>query len=47
MSDDVSFFGKLVRDSMELEAQEALKNAGEQKVDIMNPLEVLQTRHCL
>lgn len=42
MSDDVSFFSKLVRDSMELQAQEALKTVGKQKVDIMKPLEVLQ-----
>ncbi|KAK3137042.1 hypothetical protein QOZ80_5BG0446860 [Eleusine coracana subsp. coracana] len=40
MSDDVSFFSKLVRDSMELQAQEALKTVGKQKVDIMKPLEV-------
>ena len=42
MSDDVSFFSKLVRDSMELQAQEALGNIGKQEVDILKPLEVLQ-----
>ncbi|TVU49004.1 hypothetical protein EJB05_00294, partial [Eragrostis curvula] len=42
MSDDVSFFSKLVRDSMELQAQEALKTIGEQ-VDTLKPLEVRVT----
>lgn len=40
MSDDVSFLSKLVRDSMELQAQEALKDIGDQEVDIMKPLQV-------
>lgn len=40
MSDDVSFFSKLVRDSMELQAQEALNNIENREIDIMKPLEV-------
>lgn len=40
MSDDVSFLSKLVRDSMELQAQEALKDIGDQEVDTMKPLQV-------
>jgi hypothetical protein len=40
MSDDVSFLSKLVRDSMELQAQEALKDIADQEVDIMKPLQV-------
>ncbi|KAL6623400.1 hypothetical protein ACP70R_033279 [Stipagrostis hirtigluma subsp. patula] len=40
MSDDVSFLSKLVRDSMEFQAQEALKEIGDQEIDIMKPLEV-------
>ena len=37
MSDDVSFLSKLVRDSMELQAQEALNNT---KEDAMESLQV-------
>ncbi|EAZ37381.1 hypothetical protein OsJ_21719 [Oryza sativa Japonica Group] len=40
MSDDVSFFSKLVRDSMELQAQEALNNIENREIDIMKPLEI-------
>lgn len=40
MSDDVSFLSKLVRDSMELQAQEALNNAKNQDFDVMKPLQV-------
>ncbi|KAL5206108.1 hypothetical protein ABZP36_034317 [Zizania latifolia] len=40
MSDDVSFLSKLVRDSMELQAQEALNNIEKREIDIMKPLEV-------
>ena len=42
MSDDVSFLSKLVRDSMEVQAQEALKDIGNKEVDIMKPLQVLE-----
>lgn len=40
MSDDVSFFGQLVRDSMELQAQEALSKTDDREYDIMEPLQV-------
>uniref|UniRef100_A0A0D9Y1I3 RCK N-terminal domain-containing protein n=1 Tax=Leersia perrieri TaxID=77586 RepID=A0A0D9Y1I3_9ORYZ len=40
MSDDVSFLSKLVRDSMELQAQEALNNIENKDIDIMKPLEL-------
>lgn len=40
MSDDVSFLSTLVRNSMEVQAQEALKDIKE--VDIMKPLQVLE-----
>ncbi|OEL26897.1 K(+) efflux antiporter 3, chloroplastic [Dichanthelium oligosanthes] len=40
MSDDVSFLSKLVRNSMEVQAQEALKDSGDKEVDIMKPLQV-------
>jgi hypothetical protein len=40
MSDDVSFLSKLVRDSMESQAQEALKNT---KEDTMESLQVHRT----
>ncbi|KAL6847190.1 hypothetical protein ACP4OV_023043 [Aristida adscensionis] len=39
MSDDVSFLSRLVRDSMEFQAQEALKDMG-REIDIMEPLQV-------
>lgn len=40
MSDDVTFLSGLVRDSMELQAQEALKKTDDQEVDVMKPLQV-------
>jgi hypothetical protein len=40
MSDDVSFLSKLVRNSMEVQAQEAVKDVEE--ADIMKPLQVLE-----
>jgi hypothetical protein len=40
MSDDVSFLSKLVRDSMELQAQEALNSDEDQEFDVMKPLQV-------
>jgi len=42
MSDDVSFLSTLVRNSMEVQAQEALKDIGNKEVDIMKPLQVLE-----
>ncbi|KAF3435851.1 hypothetical protein FNV43_RR22943 [Rhamnella rubrinervis] len=40
MSDDVNFLSQLVRDSMELQAQEALTKSDDQDIDIMKPLQV-------
>ncbi|KAI4296483.1 hypothetical protein L6164_036437 [Bauhinia variegata] len=40
MSDDVTFLSQLIRDSMELEAQEALNNSESRDVNIMKPLQV-------
>ncbi|CAN6357099.1 unnamed protein product [Urochloa humidicola] len=39
MSDDVSFLSTLVRNSMEVQAQEALKDVGNKEVDILKPLQ--------
>lgn len=44
MSDDVSFLRQLIRDSMELQAQEALGKTDDQD-KVMKPLEVLIHRH--
>lgn len=41
MSDDVSFLRQIVRDSMELQAQEALSKNDEQESNVMEPLQVL------
>lgn len=40
MSDDVSFLSQIVRDSMELQAQEAVNKSDEQDSDVMKPLQV-------
>ncbi|XP_062082719.1 K(+) efflux antiporter 3, chloroplastic isoform X1 [Humulus lupulus] len=40
MSDDVSFLSQLVRDSMELQAQDTLNKSDEQETEIMKPLQV-------
>lgn len=40
MSDDVTFWSKLVRDSMELQAQEVLIRNEDQDIDVMKPLQV-------
>uniref|UniRef100_A0A453JKT4 Uncharacterized protein n=2 Tax=Aegilops tauschii TaxID=37682 RepID=A0A453JKT4_AEGTS len=40
MSDDVSFLSKLVRDSMELQAQEALNNVESRETTTMESLQV-------
>ncbi|KAH7517677.1 K(+) efflux antiporter 3, chloroplastic isoform X2 [Ziziphus jujuba] len=40
MSDDVTFLSRLVRDSMELQAQEVLSKSGDQETDIMKPLQL-------
>ncbi|CAN1167485.1 K(+) efflux antiporter 3, chloroplastic [Linum perenne] len=40
MSDDVNFLSQLVRDSMEMQAQEALSRSDESDMDIMKPLQV-------
>ncbi|KAL5726934.1 K(+) efflux antiporter 3 [Ranunculus cassubicifolius] len=43
MSDDVSFLSQLVRDSMELQAQEAQNKTEERDSDVMKPLQVRVT----
>ncbi|XP_035540404.1 K(+) efflux antiporter 3, chloroplastic-like [Juglans regia] len=40
MSDDVNFLSQLIRDSMELQAQDALRKTDDQELDIMKPLQV-------
>ncbi|XP_028083338.1 K(+) efflux antiporter 3, chloroplastic-like isoform X4 [Camellia sinensis] len=40
MSDDVTFLSQLVRDSMELQAQEALNKTGDQELGVMGPFKV-------
>lgn len=42
MSDDVAFLSQLIRDSMELQAQEATSHSEYREIDIMKPLQVLQ-----
>jgi hypothetical protein len=42
MSDDVSFLSQLVRDSMELQAEEAISQSEYQESNIMEPFQVLQ-----
>lgn len=44
MSDDVTFLSKLVRDSMEIQAQEALERVEDRESDVMKPLQVLGPR---
>lgn len=41
MSDDVSFLSKLVRDSMELQAEEELTKSDNRESSVMKPLQVL------
>ncbi|KAL3614413.1 K(+) efflux antiporter 3, chloroplastic [Castilleja foliolosa] len=40
MSDEVTFLRQIVRDSMEIQAQEALGGADEQELNVMKPLQV-------
>lgn len=42
MSDDVAFLSQLIRDSMELQAQEAISQSEDHELNIMKPLQVLQ-----
>jgi len=42
MSDDVAFLSQLIRDSMELQAEEASSQPENRGLDIMKPLQVLQ-----
>jgi len=42
MSDDVSFLSQLVRDSMELQAEEAISQSEYQESNIMEPMQVLE-----
>lgn len=41
MSDDVNFLSQLVRDSMELQAQDGLRKTDDRELEIMKPLQVL------
>ncbi|KAL2343884.1 hypothetical protein Fmac_005169 [Flemingia macrophylla] len=43
MSDDVAFLSQLIRDSMELQAQEAIGQSEYRELDIMKPLQVKVT----
>ena len=43
MSDDVDFLSQLVRNSMEIQAQDAVSNIEEQDYNIMQPVQV--TKH--
>ena len=40
MSDDVAFLRQLIRDSMQLQAQEALSQPEYRELDLMKPLQV-------
>lgn len=40
MSDDVSFLSQIVRNSMELQAQDSLDKSDIRETDIMKPLQV-------
>lgn len=40
MSDDVNFLSQLVRNSMELQAQEAIDKTDDQEYDVVKPLQV-------
>lgn len=42
MSDEVTFLSQLIRDSMEVQAQEALDHSEDRQLDLMEPLQVLQ-----
>ena len=42
MSDDVAFLSQLIRDSMELQAQEAAGHSEYHELDMMKPLQVVQ-----
>lgn len=40
MSDDVNFLRQLVRESMEVQAQEAVARSDDQEMTVMKPLQV-------
>lgn len=40
MSDDVSFLSQIVRDSMELQAQDTLGKTDDKDFEVMKPLQV-------
>ena len=40
MSDDVNFLSQLVRDSMEMQAQDSLDRTEDQDYNVMKPLQV-------
>lgn len=41
MSDDVTFLSNIVRDSMELQAQDALSRDTEREYGVMKPIQVI------
>lgn len=41
MSDDVTFLSQIVRDSMEIQAQETLDKTDDPELDVLKPLQVL------
>lgn len=42
MSDDVTFLSNLVRNSMEIQAQEKLDKTGDQEIEVMEPFQVIR-----
>ncbi|KAF7843061.1 K(+) efflux antiporter 3, chloroplastic isoform X1 [Senna tora] len=47
MSDDVAFLSQLIRDSMELQAQEALIQSENRELDMLKPLQITKKLICL
>lgn len=45
MSDDVDFLSQLVRNSMEIKAQDAADNTDDQEVTVMKPQQVHPFKH--
>lgn len=42
MSDDVAFLSQLIRDSMEIQAEEAINQSENRELDKMKPMQVLR-----
>lgn len=42
MSDDVTFLSNLVRNSMEVKAQEEQDKTGDQEIEVMKPFQVIR-----